>query len=481
MKILLTGATGYIGKRLLPVLIENGHEVICCVRDRRRLKLTKEIKEKVSIYETDFSDAEGFHDAPVDYDVAYYLIHSLASSIGKFSDQEATAAKNFVRLVNRSSARQIIYLTGIVNEQNLSVHLQSRKNVENILRTSDVPMTVLRAAIIVGSGSASFEIIRDLVEKLPVMIAPKWLKTRVQPIGIRDVIRYLTGVALREETFKNVYDIGGSEILTYKQMLLKYAKVRGLRRIIIVLPVLTPRLSSYWLYFITSISYKLAVNLVESMKVEVICKNKELDKILNIQPDDYEETVRKAFRRIEENMVISSWKDSFVSSSAQKHLMGFIQVPEKGVMRDFQKKEITGNVERVKKKLWSVGGNNGWFYATFLWRIRGIADKLYGGVGLRRGRTSSSDLHPGDALDFWRVLVADYEEGRLLLYAEMKLPGEAWLEWKFVESSGKTFLNQTATFRPSGLTGRLYWYSMLPAHFFIFEGMLNAITDVKTE
>jgi uncharacterized protein YbjT (DUF2867 family) len=481
MKILLTGANGYIGKRLLPVLLEQGHEVICCVRDRRRLDTFDKYKDKVSVFEVDFLKPVDIDKAPLDFDVAFYLIHSLSGSIGKFEDKERSSAQNFVSYINASSAQQIIFLTGIVNEKVLSPHLKSRKMVEGVLGKSSVPLTVLRAGIIVGSGSASFEIIRDLVEKLPIMITPRWVHSKIQPIGVGDVIKFLTGVMLNEHCLNKAFDISGSEVLTYKQLMLEYAEVRHLKRYMIDVPFMTPRLSSYWLYFITSTSYNLAVNLVESMKIDVVAKDKELEKILNIQPVTYKEAVRKAFRKIEENMVVSSWKDSFISSAAQYSMMDLIQVPVFGCSRDKQETELKTNIEDAKDKLWSIGGKNGWYASDRLWKIRGFMDKLVGGVGLRRGRRDPKHLYNGDALDFWRVILSDKKAGRLLLFAEMKLPGEAWLEWKFVHHDDKNFLQQTATFRPKGLPGRLYWYLMLPFHHLIFNKMARSIASGYTE
>jgi len=353
----------------------------------------------------------------------------------------------------------------------------SRRQVEEILNKSKVPVTVLRAGIIVGSGSASFEIIRDLIEKLPVMITPKWLNTRSQPIAIRDVISFLTGVMLNEECAGKTFDIGGPEILTYKEILSGYAKVRKLKRLIITLPIMTPRLSSYWLYFVTSTSYRLAVNLVNSMKVEIICKDNKLRDILDIETTSYEKAVELAFQKIEQNLVLSSWKDSLITSSADKSLNEFVEVPKFGVFTDSKEIEITGEPERVLSNIWSIGGQRGWYYANFLWRVRGFIDKLAGGVGLRRGRTNTNRISAGDALDFWRVLVADKENRRLLLHAEMKLPGDAWLEFRIISKSDKNILQQTATFRPSGLLGRLYWYFVKPFHFFVFEGMAKNIEN----
>lgn len=482
MKILLTGATGYIGKRLLPVLVEQGHEVVCCVRDRNRFPTEGTYAHPaVSLLEVDFLKDLPSAETIKDIDAAYYLIHSMNAGTGDFAKMEETSARNFLELLQLTSIRQIIYLTGITNEDKLSKHLASRKNVEEILGSSEIPLTSIKAGIIVGSGSASFEIIRDLVEKLPVMITPKWLKTKSQPVAIRNVLEYLSGVLLREDTYNRSFDIGGPDVLTYKEMLLKFAEVRGFKRHIYTVPVMTPRLSSYWLYFVTSTSYKLAVNLVDSMKVEVIARDNELQEKLDIKPIPYKEAVQLAFQKIEQNSVISSWKDSLASSYADNSLLEHINVPTDGCLVDRREKKIIGDPDRVLRNIWSIGGKRGWYYGSWLWKIRGFIDKLVGGVGLRRGRTHPHDINTGDTLDFWRVLAADKKNRRLLLYAEMKLPGEAWLEFKIAEKDGENFLQQTATFRPEGLAGRAYWYMVLPFHFFVFEGMAGNLNNADLE
>ncbi|MCO6475056.1 MAG: SDR family oxidoreductase [Phaeodactylibacter sp.] len=482
MRILLTGATGYIGKRLLPVLLEEGHEVICCVRNAANYQLKRGWKGRVTVFEVDFLEEVDTESAPLDFDVAYYLIHSMSASIGDFKPLEEKAAWNFRRYIEQSSCRQIIYLTGIVNNDELSSHLESRLQVEQILHESRAPLTALRAGIIIGSGSASFEIIRDLVEKLPVMVAPRWLDTLCQPVAIRDVIRFLTGVLLREDCYNQNFDIGCSEVLTYKEMLEGYAEVRGLKRYIFTVPVMTPRLSSYWLYFVTSTTYELAVNLVNSMKVDVVCRDSRLSEKLGLSPIPYKEAVRLAFDKIQQNMVVSSWKDSLVSSSEKGSLSQYIEVPEHGCFEDRKQVAVENNsVEQAWRNVMSIGGERGWYYGNFLWKLRGLLDKMVGGIGLRRGRTHPERIAAGDALDFWRVLVADDEEKRLLLYAEMKLPGEAWLEFHITEEGGRDVLKQKATFRPYGLFGRLYWYLVLPFHFLIFNRMIRNIERFRPE
>lgn len=480
MKLLLTGGTGYIGKRLLPALLEMGHQVVCCVRDKNRFPAEGIYAyPNISVFEADFTREVTGAEQIADIDAAYYLIHSMSSNVTDFEKLEESSAVNFNKLIAKTKARQVIYLGGIANETELSKHLASRKKVEEILRGGAAPLTALRAGIIVGSGSASFEIIRDLVEKLPVMITPKWLNTPHQPIAIRNVIEFLTGVLMREDTFNKTFDIGGPDIITYRQMLLRFAEARGLKRYIWTVPVMTPRLSSYWLYFVTSTSYKLAVNLVNSMKIEVVAKNNALEKMLGIYTLSYREAVELAFQKIRQNDVVSSWKDSLSSSYEGSSLLEHIHVPEFGVYKDIREKEITSSSDRVLENIWSIGGERGWYYGDWLWHIRGVLDKLAGGVGLRRGRTHPTQINTGDTLDFWRVLAADKKNKRLLLYAEMKLPGEAWLEFSIIKKHGIEYLRQSATYRPKGLLGRAYWYAVLPFHFFVFEGMAENIINVQ--
>jgi uncharacterized protein YbjT (DUF2867 family) len=476
MNILITGANGYIGQRLIPVLLQPGHELYCCVRNKSRFE-SDHSHERVHTTEIDFLDVNTFQPLPREIDVAFYLIHSMNTTIGDFEDHEARSAKNFLQLVEQTECRQIVYLSGIVNEEVLSDHLNSRLGVERILRSSRIPTTVLRAGIVVGSGSASFEIIRDLVEKLPIMVAPRWLNTKCQPIAVRNVIQFLIGVMGRETTYNTDFDIGGPEVLTYKQMLLQFAEVRKLKRVVLIVPVMTPRLSSYWLYFVTQTSYALAVNLVDSMKVNIVARPNALAAELGIELLSYKAAVQLALERTEQQLVLSSWKDSFSSSGAGRDMMNEIIVPEFGCYKDIKTRVITKSAAEVWERIWTIGGDRGWYYADWLWEIRGFLDKLFGGVGLNRGRTNAIELHAGDALDFWRVLVADKERKRLLLFAEMKLPGEAWLEFLITHDNDKEQLIQTATFRPRGLLGRLYWYSVLPFHHFIFSGIIHSLVE----
>ena len=471
MKILLTGATGYIGKRLLPVLVDEGHSVVCCVRDKDRFNPPPSLTALIDIIEVDFLKPQSLRAIPSDIDAAYYLIHSMSSSTD-YEELEEQSAENFKAFLEKTSVQHVIYLSGMANEHVLSKHLASRRRVEELLNQGKYALTTFRAGIIIGSGSASFEIIRDLVEKLPIMIAPKWLNTRCQPIGIRDVITILKKALLNTAVYNQNYDIGGPDILTYKEMLMGFAHYRKLKRRIYTVPVMTPRLSSYWLYFVTSTSYKLASSLVDSMAIEVVCRDTKINEILDLNPEPYQTTLARAFSKITSNQIVSSWKDALVSGVRNFNISDFIDVPSHGCYKDIKKRHIHSRRE-VISRVWSIGGERGWYYANILWKIRGYMDKLLGGVGLRRGRTNKSDLEAGDALDFWRVLYADREEGRLLLFAEMKLPGEAWLEFKLADGQ----LIQTATFRPHGLLGRLYWYAVLPFHGIVFNGMISELTS----
>jgi len=482
MKILLTGANGYMGMRLIPELIRNGHEVVCAVRNIKRLPEEARKSKGVTAVEADFLNANSLNELPNDIDTAFYLIHSMAGQTGNFLELEEAMARNFVGYVDSTQAKQIIYLTGIVPEGPSSEHFAARLATENILKKSKVPLTALRAAIIVGSGSASFEIIRDLVEKLPVMVAPRWLNSKCQPIGVRDVMAYLTAAIGNKATYGKTIDIGGPDVLTYKEMLLQYAEVRKLKRYIYTLPLLTPRLSSMWLYFVTSTSIHLARNLVDSMMYDVVMRNNDIHSLLPHTPMTYREAVSLAFLRVSQNAVLSSWKDA--ASSSGTFLTdpdAYSEVPTYGCFLDHQLFPLRISQAQALENIWSIGGSRGYYYATFLWKIRGYLDKLVGGIGLRRGRRSPTDVNPGDALDFWRVLVSDKEQRRLLLYAEMKLPGEAWLEFSIKEKDEGLFLSQKATFRPKGLLGRLYWYAVWPFHIFVFGGMAKKISSYGGE
>jgi uncharacterized protein YbjT (DUF2867 family) len=471
MHILLTGGNGYIGLRLLPELLEEGHRVTVQVRSVERFptgQFSAFIDEgRLAFFEADF--LKELPPAPDDIDVAYYLLHSMGSG-ADFHEKEEACARAFQQWIR---ANLIVYLSGLIPEGDLSPHLQSRERVNDILRNGDVPVTTLRASIIVGSGSASFEIIRDLSEKLPFMLTPKWTETPCQPIAIRNVVGYLIGVLGQREMWGEEYDIGGPEVLTYRDLLVRYAEARGLRRSIISVPFLSPGLSAKWLYLVTATSYPLAQTLVESLINETVCHDEGVREIIPQILLSYEEAIEKAFVNIAQNRVPSSWFGSLASGDIDPSFLKVVRVPDHGVLKDGRCVPLKAPREDVIEKLWSVGGQRGWPSMNWAWKCRGWMDRLFGGTGLRRGRRHPNELIPGDALDFWRVVLADRdsEVARLMLVAEMKMPGEAWLEFEVSE----TGLKQTATFRPKGLLGRVYWYSILPLHFILFPRMARKI------
>ena len=474
MKILIAGANGYIGTRLIPILLKKEHDLVCLVRDKRRFHEKSDYGDHVSLISGDLLLPESIEELPRDIDAAYYLVHSMAQN-QDFAELEAKSAENFIKVIDKTNCKQIVYLGGISNDDHLSKHLLSRRHVEAVLKEGRAALTVLRAAIIIGSGSASFEIIRDLTEKLPLMTVPRWVNTRCQPIAIRDVLAYLEGVLLNEKAFNRTFDIGGPNILTFKQMMLTYASVRNLKRYMITLPFLSPKISSYWLYFVTSISYSLAQSLVDSMKNETICKDNSINEVVSHSCVTYREALELAFAQIEQNSIASSWKDALNKGYLTPGFMDQFKVPQNGTLEYKVKMPFVRDTGEVFNNVWSIGDKRGWYYWNWIWNLRGFLDKIAGGVGSRRGRTSITNISAGDAIDFWRVLLADKAAKRLLLYAEMKLPGEAWLEFKIVERRDEKFLSQIATFRPRGLWGRLYWALMFPFHIFIFNGMAKKI------
>ncbi|MEM1085107.1 MAG: SDR family oxidoreductase [Verrucomicrobiota bacterium] len=473
MHILLTGANGYIGLRLLPSLLEAGHRVTAVVRDRRRFPIDDfpATEDRLTLLEGDFLNLDDFPALPEDLDAAYFLLHSMGGG-GDFAERERQVAANFVTLLNPTQCQRTIYLGGLIDESaELSEHLKSRREVEALLASSQAELTVLRASIIVGSGSASFEIVRDLAEKLPVMICPRWVATRCQPIAIRNVIDYLTGLLDHPQTAGKTYDIGGPDVLPYRELLAGYARVRGLKRWFVPVPFLSPGLSSWWLYLMTSTTFPLARALVKSMKNETVCRDHAIREIVPVKLLNYREAVDLALARIAQNRVPSRWADSLQAGTLDPEFIQAIRPPEHGIYRDEQRIPLGRDREEALQDIWSLGGDRGWPSMNWAWKIRGQIDRLLGGTGLRRGRRHPNELRPGDPLDFWRVLVADREHGRLTLYAEMKLPGEAWLEFAIEDDQ----LRQTATFRPQGILGRLYWLSVLPFHWLLFPGMARQL------
>lgn len=471
MKILVTGASGYIGGRLVTRLLADGHQVRCMARDPSRLE--GRMWRGVEIVAGDALVPESLGPAVAGMDAAYYLIHSLAAGEAGFEDMDLAAARNFGEAASRAGVRQVIYLGGLGDGHTaLSKHLRSRQETGDALRATGVPVTEFRAAVIVGSGSLSFEMIRYLTERVPVMITPRWVNIRCQPIAVRDVIAYLAAALERPESRGRVFEIGGPEVLTYGGMMLGYARMRGLRRWLVPVPVLTPRLSSYWVDLVTPIPKAYARTLVAGMTNEVIVRDDAAARLFGIPPTPYAEAVRLALGRIERGEVETSWADSFPSSPRQP---GVSLEEREGRVFERRTVSVAASAARVFGVFTGIGGRRGWFYATFLWHLRGLLDRLVGGVGMRRGRRHPDELRPGDALDFWRV--ESVEPGRSLrLRAEMKVPGRAWLVFEVRdEGEGLSRMVQTAVFEPRGLFGVLYWYALYPLHQVIFSGMANEI------
>lgn len=478
-KVLVTGANGFVGKRLILHLLELGHDIyaLCRIGGTR---VFDEEKPRLNYIWGDLRNPQTLQRIPQDIDAAYYLVHSMSEMVTNLAEDERAVAEHFLQGVKNTRIKQIIYLGGIIEDENrLSPHLQSRLLVEQALKQSGIPTTVLRASIIIGAGSASFEIIRDLSEKLPVMIAPKWVSSKCQPIAIADVLFYLYSVLLNQACFDKTFDIGGPDVFTFKDLMLRYAKFRNLKRWIFEVPVLTPRLSSYWLVFITSVRFSLCAYLVESMKSNSVVGNKEIQKIIPHDCLRYEEALKLAFQHISQNEVVSSWMDTWEIHGDDPKISDYVEVPSEGCLRNIQKIPIQDSREAVLNRVWSIGGKKGYYALNWAWHIRGFFDQIIGGVGLNRGRRHPTEIHVGDSIDFWRVIQADKEKGSLILFAGMKLPGEAWLEFKLEQENEQEFLIQTATFRPKGILGRLYWYSLIPAHIFIFRKMAKSLSGVS--
>ncbi|RXJ84450.1 SDR family oxidoreductase [Arcobacter cloacae] len=465
MKVLLTGSTGYIGRRLKQILLNDENiELKLLVRNKKSVTT---LDKNVTIIQGDTFDKESLKEALKDVEVAYYLIHSLSNE--NYKDLDKISAQNFLDVANECGVKRIIYLGGLgVKNENTSEHLLSRIETGEILSSNKNVQTIwFRAGVIIGSGSASFEIIRNLTEKLPIMTTPKWVNTKAQPIAVSDVLSYLHNGLYLDKKENLIVDIG-SEQLSYKNMMLKTAKVLGLKRYLITLPFMSINLSSYWLNLFTPVPFTVAKALIEGLKSEVIIQNDHAKKYFpNITPISYEEAVKNAIKEIEENQVISRWNDKgdgVWEKNAQNEI-------SKAVFIDRKEVDISDiEASKVYQSFISIGGENGWFDFDFLWELRGIIDKLIGGVGLKRGRRSQCDLRISDCLDFWKVVDLQKDE-RLLLYAQMKVPGEAWLEFKIKDNK----LIQSAYFYPKGVLGRLYWYALVPLHYFVFNNMIKSI------
>jgi uncharacterized protein YbjT (DUF2867 family) len=469
---LVTGATGYVGGRLVPRLLEAGHRVRCLTRDPSKLELDP-WRAQVDVVRGDVLDPESLKTALQGCDYAYYLVHSMGHA-ADFGDTDRIGAENFRVAADGAGLRRIVYLGGLgqAEDEALSKHLESRHEVGRVLAAGSTPVTEVRAAVIIGSGSVSFEMLRYLTEVLPIMTTPKWVRTRCQPIAIRDVLEILTGV-LDDEPVDRVLEVGGPEVLTYEEMMQIYAEEAGLRkRIIVPVPVLSPGLSSRWIGLVTPLPVGVARPLVDSLRNEVIVTDDSLAQVLDHHPMGYREAVQRALERTTHFEVETRWSDAATSPAAP----GPTDPSWSGGAR-FQDQRIARSAGSPHDVFWAfsrIGGDVGYYGFGWAWRLRGLLDSLVGGAGLRRGRRHPEDLRPGEALDFWRVRHVEPDRS-LLLEAEMKLPGDAWLEWRAEPEGDGTRLTQTATFVPRGLFGRLYWFVLVPFHTFIFGAMARRI------
>ncbi len=471
MKVLLTGSTGYIGRRLKQKFLQDENiDLRLFVRNKKGL--SSNLSKEVEIVEGDTFDKEKLKLALKDIDVAYYMVHSLNKK--DYKDLDKVSAQNFIDIAKECGVKRVIYLGGLgVKNDNTSKHLLSRIETGEVLSSCKEVQTIwIRAGVIIGSGSTSFEIIRNLTEKLPVMTTPKWVSTKAQPIAVDDVLEYLYKSLTLDVKESLIVDVG-SEELSYKDMMIKTANVLGLKRFLIPVPFLSIGLSSYWLNLFTPVPFIVAKALIEGLKSEVTIQNDNAKKYFpQINPLSYEDSVKKAISEIKNNQVISRWSDNWgvVWDKEHKHEIS------DAVFVDRKIEDLNNiSVEKVFKNFTSIGGKNGWFEYSFLWQLRGLIDKMIGGVGLQRGRRVENELRIGDCLDFWKV-VEIKENERLLLLAQMKLPGTAWLEFKIEGNK----LIQSAYFYPKGVFGRLYWYSLIPAHYFVFRNMIkNIIRNAK--
>lgn len=475
--VLVSGATGYIGGRLVPCLLERGHRVRCMARSPEQLR-GRPWADDVEIVQGDALQADSLRPAMAGIDTAYYLIHSLSAGEEEFVGRDRRAADNFGRAARDQGVGRIIYLGGLEPKgQKRSKHLQSRIETGQHLRQWGVPVTEFRAAVIVGSGSLSFEIIRHLTERLPVMISPIWVQTPTQPIAVRDVLNYLVEALDVPESAGEIIEIGGPDVLTYGDMFRIYAKVRGLRRLIINVPLLTPRLSSHWVGLVTPLSNKITRPLIEGLDNEAtVGEPEKARRLFSVKPIPYEAAVRRALRRFTEDAVPTAWHDtrsSFTDAGPTEEL----EITE-GMIKETRQLTARATPAEAFAVIKQLGGKNGWLYADALWHLRGFLDLLFGGIGYRKGRRSPTDLRVGDAVDFWRVEA--FEPNRLLrLRAEMKVSGKAWLQFELTQPNGlsddEVLITQTALFEPKGLWGLVYWYLLYIPHRFIFKGMIREL------
>jgi uncharacterized protein YbjT (DUF2867 family) len=480
--ILVTGATGYIGARLVPRLLSLGYRVRAVSRSLEKLEGCPWAKhEHVELRACDVLDLGQLSCAAQGCDIAYYFVHSMNSQHKNFADADRLAAHNMVSAAKSARLSRIIYLGGLGKESDdLSKHLRSRAEVSSILRSGGIPVTVLRAAMIIGSGSASFEILRYLVDRLPFMITPRWVRTPSQPIAIRNVLNYLIGCLEREETIGQVYDIGGPEIVTYQELMDTYAEEAGLgKRLVVPVPYFTPRLSSYWIHIITPVPSYIARPLAEGLRNPAVCHESRITELIPQELFDCRTAIKLAIDRLQHQGVESHWTDAGTVPPAEWCNSQDPRWAGGTVFEDCRSVTVDATPEDIWQPIVRLGGDTGWYYGDWLWRLRGILDRLVGGVGLSRGRRSANELRPGDALDFWRVAAVEPCK-RLLLIAEMKLPGRAMLEFKITQTSTtQTKLTQTAKFLPDGLTGLLYWWLVTPLHNFVFGGMLRGIVEAR--
>ncbi len=477
---LVTGATGYIGGRLIRELLAHGYRVRVLARNAVRLKDHTWIS-KVEVVEGDAFDEAVVSKALKGVDVAYYLMHSLMEK-DDFETQEQNMARLFGSVAKKQKVGRIVYLGGIVPEgAELSPHMSARANTGQILQGSGVPTIELRAGIVIGSGSASFEMLRYLTERLPVMITPKWLNVRIQPIAVRDVLRYLVGAAAIDKKISGSFDIGGPDVFSYKTMMQKYAEAAGLRkRIIVPVPVMTPKLSSGWVGLVTPVPYTLAKRLVASLKNEVVAHDDRIRKLIADPPGGlttFKRAVELALVRIKDAHVETRWSDASIPWSPSEPLPTDPNWAGGSLYKDVRTRTSKDSVAEVWVRIESIGGDNGYSTATWAWELRGLADKVFGGVGLRRGRRDPIHLQVGDALDFWRV--EKIERNHLLrLRAEMSMPGLAWLEFEIeANPGGGCSITQTATYAPKGLMGHAYWWSVWPMHGIVFPSMIKKVAN----